>query len=146
MKITGRGMAAGVSSFIILLALMTTSFAQNSLLAGHWQLVSVSINGTLPYGASPQGSMFLDAAGHFSVIVITNGSARNIAYFGTYKLDDGDKSLTMRIEASSGGSGANNAGREEKRLITLEGDELIVQSQTPSGAPGPVKITWKRAN
>jgi hypothetical protein len=154
MKIAVRGIVACVSSLIILAlaSIATSSSAQTPAkslkdqLVGHWQLVSVAINDRTPYAADPQGSMFLDASGHYSVIVISVGEARSISYFGTYTVNDADKSMTMHVDASSGGSGVKAAGRDEKRLITFSGDHLIVANQTPSGAPGPVKVTWKEAN
>jgi Lipocalin-like domain len=115
-------------------------------LVGHWQLVSVTVNGATPYGANPQGSMILDAGGHFSIIVISAGDARNIAYFGTYTVDDASKSVTMHVDGSSGGSGQSAGGRDLKRLVALNGDELTVSSDRPAGAPGGATLTWKRAN
>ena len=153
MKITARGIMACVSLLVILAqaSIATPSLAQTprrSLkdeLVGHWQLVSVAVNGTAPYGANPLGSMFIDSGGHFSVIVISAGDARSISYFGTYTVDDADKSVTIHVEGSTGGSGVNAAGRDLKRLVTLSGEELIVANDTPSG-PGALKLTWKKAN
>ena len=114
-------------------------------MVGDWKLVSVEVDTQTPYGTDPKGSMFLDAAGHFSVIVVSDGKARSLAYFGTYSVDDTDKSMTMHVEAGSGGGGMDFAGRDVKRLIGLNGDELIVQSENASGAAGGVKLTWKKA-
>src|SRR6202043_182274 len=109
-----------------------TSFAQTPAqslkdrLVGHWQLVSVSVNNAEPYGASPQGSMFLDAGGHYSVIVITGGAAKSISYFGTYIVNDAEGSMTMHIDASSL---ANAVGREEARFVAFSDGELVVANQ-----------------
>ena len=154
MKFTARSMIVSLSLLVALTMVVhtTASHAQapakslKEALAGHWQLVSVTANERTPYGANPHGSMFLDAGGHFSVIVISAGNARNISYFGTYTVNDADKSMTMHIEDSSGGSGESAAGRDVKRLIILSGDDLLVQSEAPSGARGAVKLTWKQAN
>ncbi len=151
MKITARGIVACLASLVILAlaSIATTSFAQTpstslkDRLVGHWQLVSVSINTTQSYGANPKGSMFLDAGGHYSVIVITGGNARSVSYFGTYTVNDADSSMTMHVDASSF---ANAAGRDEKRYITFSGDELIVTNQKSAGPIGPLKLTWKSAN
>ncbi len=115
-------------------------------LVGHWQLVSVTANGATPYGANPEGSMFLDAGGHFSIIVISAGNDRNIAYFGTYTVDAAGNSVTFHIAGSSGGTGGNTGGRDIKRLITFDGNELVVSSQAPSGKPGRITVTWTPAN
>ena len=149
MNTVTRGFAACVSSLIFAVSIAALAFAQapakslKDQLVGHWQLVSVTMNGTTPYGADPQGAMYLDAGGHYSVIVITAGNARSIAYFGTYTIDDATRLMTMHIDASSG---ANAAGRDEKRLVAINGDELSVESQRSGGPLGPIKLTWKRAN
>jgi hypothetical protein len=152
MKVTVRGAAAGVLllTTLALAPITTTSVAQTPAkslkdqLVGHWQLVSVTIGNRTPYGPDPQGSLFFDATGHYSLIVISTGNARNVAYFGTYTVNDADNSIVMHIDASS--SSLSAAGRDEKRLVTLSGDELIVANQTPSGSPGAIKLTWKQAN
>jgi hypothetical protein len=154
MKTTMRRMLVGFSLAVglALLFLGNKCFAQTAgkslqeALVGHWQLVSVTANERTPYGANPQGSMFLDAGGHFSMIVISDGNARSVAYFGTYTVSDADKLMSLRIEDSTGGGSPNASGRDLKRLVALSGDELTMQNQTPAGAPGNIKLTWKRAN
>jgi hypothetical protein len=152
MKIAARSVMVSLFVFAIfaMMFVASPSSAQEKslkeVLVGHWQLVSVSVNGRTPYGANPQGSMFLDAAGHFSVIVVSDGNARSLAYFGTYTINEADKSVTIHIEDSAGGGTPNAAGRDLKRLVTLNGDELSVQNVLATGDPGAVKVTWKRAN
>jgi hypothetical protein len=153
-----KSIAGGIMFWVLLpvslasISLVPPATAQTSpqslkqRLVGHWQLVSVTANGSMPYGANPQGSMFLDAGGHFSVIVISAGNARSVAYFGTYTIDDAGNSMTFHIENSSGGGGANASGRDLKRLIAFNGNQLIVSSQGPSGAAGPITVTWTPAN
>src|SRR5579863_7478598 len=78
--------------------------AANSLegqLIGHWQLVGVDLSGNAPYGAKPQGSMFLDAGGHYSVIVISDGGARSIAYFGSYAVDTATHMVVYHVDGAS---------------------------------------------
>jgi hypothetical protein len=151
MKIISRGAVTCLASlvFLALASIASGALAQtpgkslNDQLVGHWRLVSVSVNGATPYGDDPAGAMFLDAGGHFAVIVVTAGRARNTAYFGTYTVNDADSSLTMHVEA--GGNG-NAARPDEKRFITFSGDELILETQKSAGPPGGVKLTWKQAN
>jgi hypothetical protein len=113
-------------------------------LVGHWQLVSIAVNESAPpYGTEPRGSMFLDAAGHYAVIVITSGRARNVSYFGTYTINDSDSSITMHVDASSIPAAA---GRDEKRFVAFSGDQLTLTNQRGAGPVGPVKLIWKRAN
>lgn len=153
MKITARSvrlclpllMSLGLAWLAVPAAAQTPAKSLKEQLIGHWQLVSVTVNDTTPYGANPQGSMFLDAGGHISVIVISAGGARNASYFGTYTVDDARKSMTIHIDGSSGNNGNAN-GRDVKRLLALKGDELTVANETPAGAAGPIKLTWKQSN
>ena len=150
MKITARSIGA-CAPLLLGLAFMSPALAQSAAkslkdqMVGHWQLVSVTVNGGTPYGATPQGSMFLDAAGHLSVIVISGGGARNIAYFGTYTIDDADKTMSIHIDGSSGGNGTAS-GRTFKRVLQVQDNEVVITNQTRTGAPGRVKETWKQAN
>jgi hypothetical protein len=150
MKITARGIGACVP-LLLGLALMSPASAQSAAkplkqqIVGHWQLVSVTVGERTPYGAAPQGSMFLDPGGHLSVIVISDGGAQSISYFGTYTVDDAAKSMTIHVDGSSGGNG-NATGRSFKRLVQLQGNELVMANETPSNEPGVIKQTWKQAN
>ena len=150
MKISARGLLTGVP-LLLGLVLMSSALAQSAAtslkqqLVGHWQLVSVALGDRTPYGAAPQGSMFLDAEGQLSVIVISDGGARSISYFGTYTVDDAAKLMTIHVEGSSGGSG-NTSGRSFKRLLQLQGNELVMTNEAPANAPGVIKQTWKQAN
>ncbi len=145
---------AGCASLVALIYMAATlpSFAQTpssglkSQLVGHWTLVSVEVDTRAPYGSDPKGSMFIDGSGHFSVIVVSAGKARSIAYFGTYSVDAGDKSVTLRVDASSGGGGIDYAGHDVQRLISLNGDELTVQNEDAPGTAGGVKLIWKKAD
>ena len=133
-----------VLAFIVAGSVATALAQSTSLkdqLVGQWQLVSIGINDAAPYGANPTGSMLLDAAGHYSIIVVSNGGARNISYYGTYTVDETNKSVTMHI---AGGTRANADGRDQTRQVTVDGDQLI--EQTLPGRKGSIKMTWKRAN
>lgn len=114
-----------------------------SRLVGHWSLVSVAIGGQQPYGADPKGSMFLDAAGHYSVVVAGLRDAGAIAYFGEYQLDAASGVLTLHIDASTR---ASAAGRDEKRIVQLDGDALTLRSDHAARGLGAVTLVWKRAD
>jgi Lipocalin-like domain len=151
MTIISRGLAAGLSSLIILAlawfgATANAQAPSKSLkdqLVGHWQLVSVTFNGYPPYGNSPEGTMFLDAAGHYAVIVITGGEARSVGYYGNYTVNDADSTITLHIDASTGVN--NAAGRDQHRAISFNGDEMIQDNIRADGTKGSMKLTWKRA-
>jgi hypothetical protein len=153
MKSAARRFAGPASlAALMTMAAALPSFAQTpasglkSQLVGHWTLVSVDVDTRTPYGTEPKGSMFVDASGHFSVIVVSDGKARSVAYFGTYSVDAGDKSVTLHVDASSGGGGIDYAGHDVQRLVSLNGDELVVQNEDASGTAGGVKLTWKKAD
>ncbi len=114
-----------------------------SRLVGHWSLVSVAIGDQRPYGADPKGSMFFDAAGHYSVIVVGVGGAGAIAYFGEYTVDEAASGLSLHVDASNR---AGAAGRDEKRLAQLDGDALTLRSDRASRGLGGVTLVWKRAD
>ncbi len=133
-----------VLAFIVAGSVATALAQSTSLkdqLVGQWQLVSIGINDAAPYGANPTGSMLLDAAGHYSIIVVSNGGAKNISYYGTYNVDEPNKSVTMHI---SGSTRSNADGRDQTRQVTVDGDQLV--EQTMPGRRGSIKMTWKRAN
>ncbi len=149
MRKNARGVAACLSSLVLLAAIAAPSFAQTQAksleeqLVGHWRLVSNSVGDAQPYGVHPQGSMFLDAGGDYSIIVVSDGGARSISYFGAYTLDAADSTMTMHIDASSR---AGAAGRDEKRVVAVSGDELTVENRQPARSLGSIKMTWRRAN
>jgi hypothetical protein len=64
-----------------------------------------------------------------------------LAYFGTYSVNEGDKIVSFRIEASTF---PNSEGEELKRIITsVSGDELkYINPTTTLGAR--VEAVWKR--
>jgi hypothetical protein len=106
------------------------------------------------FGSNPKGIMIFSRDGHFALIqmraelpriaaksrdqgtpeenkAIVQGS---IAYFGTYAVNEADKSLTLNLEGSTFVNVL--AQGEQKRVITvLTSDELkFTNPKTPSGA------------
>jgi hypothetical protein len=67
--------------------------------------------------------------------------AGSIGYFGTYAVNEADKTLVMHVEGSTY---PNWAGTDQKRTIELSGDELKFINQNPSMGQGTVTVTWKR--
>ena len=64
----------------------------------------------------------------------------SIAIFGTYSVEDAGKALVMRIENSTF---PNWAGAEQRRAMTLGGDELVYT--TPGSAGAATQVTLRRA-
>ena len=142
-----RTIACRVAALLALCVLAGAALAQTSTLAsrlvGHWSLVSLAIGGQQPYGAAPQGSMFLDAGGHYSVVIAGVGRAGALAYFGEYKVDEAASAVTLHIDA---GTRPSAAGRDERRIAALDGDQLTLSNvRAPSGL-GKVTLVWKRAD
>jgi hypothetical protein len=157
--------AMPVLALTLLVAAMATPAGAQSLkqqAVGTWTLVSVNVGDAEPYGPGPHGIMFLDSGGRFSVSIVRAGvpkfaannrtkgtDAENAAavhgalnYFGTYTIDDSDKSITVKIEASSY---PNFEGQTQKRTLSVNGDELQVVNAAPSGGGGTATQIWKRA-
>jgi hypothetical protein len=135
-----------LAGLLFVVALPTTVLqAQGSSLkdqlVGQWQLVSISINDAAPYGDKPTGSMLLDAGGHYSIIVLTDGGARNIAYYGTYSVDEASKAATMHV---AGSTRSKADGRDQKHTMTVNGNQLVDERML--GRNGSVKMTWQRTS
>jgi hypothetical protein len=63
-----------------------------------------------------------------------------IAFFGTYAVEDGGKTLVMRIEK---GTFPNWAGAEQRRALTISEDELTYT--TPGSGGVGAAVTLRRA-
>jgi hypothetical protein len=134
-------------------------------LIGAWQHVS-GINtrpdGTkfYPLGENATGLLIFDSAGGFSWQIIRpdipkfgsnnrlNGTPEEykavaqglLSFFGEYTVDDAGKVVIMRIVSSSFPN-INNV--EQKRAMTLSGDELTLVNQAGSSG-GTAETKWKR--
>jgi hypothetical protein len=135
-------------------------------LVGTWTIVSndnVAPDGTKRqvFGPNPRGIMIFDADGRYALIVVNparpkfqgntrlDGTAEEnkaaiagtVASFGTWSVDEATNTLTTRIE---GNLFPNDEGREQRRLVTLAGDELKQVNLNP-GSGGRAEIVFKRA-
>jgi len=135
-------------------------------LVGTWLVVS-AVN-TRPdgtrfdaLGGNDKGILMLDRTGHFSQVVM--GDARRkivsnnrlegtpeenksivagtLALYGTYSVDAAGRTLTFHVERSSF---PNWDGADQKRTMTLAGDELKLSNAGASGG-GTADLTWHRA-
>jgi len=133
----------------------------NDQLLGTWTLVShdtVRPDGSRVhnYGANPQGIAFFDSNGRYIISVMQSdrpkyaanhwmqGTAEEnkataqgtMTYFGTYTVNEADRSITVHIVGSSY---PNWNGVDLKRTVTITADEMIL-------GPAPnVEVAWKRA-
>jgi hypothetical protein len=146
------------------------SFAQGSSLkeqlVGTWTMVS-NVN-THPdgtkyeaLGPNPRGVFILDRNGHFAITIIgeqrpkfasnsrLQGTADEnmaavhgaIAYFGTYTVNESDRTLNFHIERCTF---PNWDGTDQKRIVTITGDEMKYTNTAASGG-GKAELVWKRA-
>ena len=140
-------------SWIVGLAMVAASVATASAqtikeqLVGTWTLVSLveqyqdGRKETAPFGPNLKGQLMLDRTGRFSLQLIGErpkaaGNPRNpvgpaVAYFGTYSVSEGDKSLTYHVERAT---------------VTITGDDMSyvrAPIQSPEGTFVPT-LTWKR--
>jgi hypothetical protein len=141
-----------------------TSLAQQ--IAGAWTYVSVDTvradgSREAMYGPHPQGLVIFDGKGHYALVnaradqpKFTSGNRMegtpeeyrgvaqgSIAHFGTYMINEADKTITFHIETSTF---PNWNGIEQKRPFVLAGDELKWTTPAASGG-GSGEVVLRRA-
>jgi hypothetical protein len=132
---------------------------------GTWTYVAVDIVGAdgsrVPlYGPNPQGLASFDGNGHYILMTARRAQAKfasnnrnegtpeenkavvqgSIAHFGTYTVNDADKTIIFHIETSTF---PNWNGTEQKRPVTVTGDEL--KWTTPASSGGSAEVVLRRA-
>jgi hypothetical protein len=133
---------------------------------GTWELVSETAHQgdktTQPLGPNPIGSIMLDKGGHFILLIARPGLpkfaagkrdagtpeenkavlAGLLAFMGTYKVSEPDHVLILHPEASTF---PNWVGADQKRFLTMKGDEMIWTNRTPAIGAEVVEVVWRRA-
>ena len=161
-----RALAANAVAAVLILgiALPASALAQHARdLAGTWTWVSIEgtrPDGTKyqPFGPNPKGFIVFDGNGRFAFLLTSAGRPKfaannreqgtadenkaamqgSIAYSGTYSLSD--KTLIFNVEASSY---PNAEGTQQKRTITLTGDELRYYNPSPTMG-GTAEVVLRR--
>jgi hypothetical protein len=133
-------------------------------LVGTWSFVSSTSkapDGSPVWGANPKGLLIFTENGRYSSHIVRGDvpkfAAKNrlqgtpeenkavvhgsIGTFGTYTVDEGKKSFTVRFEASTY---PNNSGTEQTRPFTISGDELKIINPA-SSAGGQSELVYRRA-
>jgi len=137
-------------------------------IVGSWRLFisdAVKPDGTqVPnYGPNPRGIVIFGPEGRYSLQVMRDIGRSNfaandrlkgnpqeikaafegmISHFGSYTVNDQDKSLTFRIEGSSF---PNWNDTTQKRMITaLWQDDFTWTNATPSAGSDKVDLAWRR--
>jgi hypothetical protein len=127
-------------------------------LVGTWTLVSCDAK--QPFCVNPSGSLSLDASGRYTQVLAARGrpkatTAANtpraditpdyykaiaqgmVAQFGTWSINEADKTLTTHIE---GALFPNGEGADARFSVSLTGDELKT-----TGATSGANLVWRRA-
>jgi hypothetical protein len=111
------------------------------------------------YGVNPKGVAFFDAGGRYIISVMRTDRAKyasnalwqgtaeenketadgTITYFGTYAVSDSDSSIAIHVEGSSF---PNWNDTDQKRLVSISGDQLTLTVRPPRG--DVVDVIWKR--
>lgn len=133
---------------------------------GTWSYVSVDVvqpdGKRVPlFGPHPRGLAVFDRSGHYILMTARDGQQRfastnrmegsadenkavvqgTIAHFGTYTVNEADRSITFHIETSTF---PNWNGTEQKRPISVTGDELKWVTPASTGA-GSAEVVLTRA-
>jgi len=136
-------------------------------LVGTWTFVSavdVQKDGTKvdTWGANPKGMLVLDANGRYVLVINRSdlpkfasnrrdqGTAEEnkavmkglIVTFGTYSVNEADKTLTTKVE---GGSFPNFYGVNQRRTITSLNAEELKYTNPATSTGTSAQVTWKRA-
>jgi len=134
---------------------------------GSWVLVSIyneqDGKKTEPFGPNPRGSWIMTPDGRFSMFFMREslpkfasnsrmkGTAEenlavvqgSVASFGAYSVVSAkDQTVNLHMEGSTF---PNWDGQDQKRLISVTGDEMKVTNPTPSIGGGTNYQVWKRA-
>ncbi len=134
-------------------------------LVGTWTVISweqKKNDGTTlrQFGANPTGMAIFDAGGRYIITVMRSDRSKYTSnalwqgteeenkatangtqtYFGTYSVDEADRSIAIHVEGSSF---PNWNGTDQKRFVAITGDQLTLTIRPPSGES--VDVIWKRA-
>ena len=161
----GMAMMAGCGLIVLPHVAGAQQKALKEQIVGTWMLVSsdtVQPNGTRTptFGPNPKGIAIFDTGGRYA-FAFTNSSLPkfagnnrlnataeenkavvqgSLAHFGTYTVNEADRSFALRVESSSF---PNWAGTEQKRPFTIVGDDLKWTTPNASGG-GSAEFVWKR--
>lgn len=164
-----RCLALSAGGLALWFAALPQGFAQQpglkDQLVGTWMLVSIvgerDGRKTEPWGANPKGILVMNANGRFAQIQMradlpkftspnrTKGTAEefratalgSLTYFGTFSVDETEKLLLFRVEASSF---PNLDGQVNRRPFRLKGDELVTINPASATGGSTVNLTWRR--
>jgi Lipocalin-like domain len=134
-------------------------------LIGTWTFVSSTTklpDGSPAWGSNPKGLVIFTDNGRYSSQIMRSDRPKfasksraqgtpeenkaavlgAIASFGTYSVNEANKTFTIRFEGSTY---PNLEGTEQTRSFTIAGDELQVTNPSPSVGGPPSHVIYKRA-
>ena len=134
-------------------------------LVGTWTVVSATTklaDGSLQWGSNPKGLLIFTDNGRYSSHIMRPDRPKfasnkrlqgtpdenkatvhgTISSFGTYSVNEANKTYTIRFEGSSY---PNLEGTESTRPFTITGDELRVTNPAPTAGGPPSQLVYKRA-
>jgi hypothetical protein len=134
-------------------------------LVGTWSFVSSTgklADGSPVWGANPKGQLSFDANGRYSNIIVRSDLAKYasnnrmqtspaedkatvqgaIAFFGTYTVNEADRSYTLRIEGSSYPNWSGTDLKQPVESITV--DEMKIRNPAPSYGGPATQLTYRR--
>ncbi len=134
-------------------------------LVGAWAIVSSTTklpDGSLAWGSNPKGLYIFTETGHYSSHLLRSDRPKfasnnratgtpdenkaavlgNSSNYGTYTVNEADKTFTIRFEGSSY---PNLEGVVQVRPFTISGDELTITNPSPTVGGSASKLVLKRA-
>ena len=135
---------------------------KKSQLVGDWALVSVDAPNATIQNRPNDGFLVFERGGRFSFALLSSNVPKfasnnrnsgtadenkaavqgNIAYFGTYSMNEADSTLTLHIERCSF---PNWNGTDQKRLITSLTAQELKYTNPGASIGGTAELLWKRA-
>ncbi len=162
-------MVVVMSALVIAVGLLTgDAVAQQKTikeqLVGTWSFVSGTgklADGSPAWGSNPKGLLIFTDNGRYSSIIVRSDLPKfasknrmqgtpdenkaavhgSIGSFGTYTVDEGKKTFSIKFEGSTY---ANLAGTEQTRPVVITGDELKITNPA-STYGGQTELVYKRA-
>ena len=145
----------------VLAALPANAQSMKDQVVGTWSLDSNVEEYTdgkkIPWDSNAKGMLMLDNSGHFTQVLAEIGNRKKvegnpalnpvgkmIAYFGTYTVNEADKTLTYKI---IGASFPNWDGTDQTRSISADASKLVSKPIAPiPSAQGPFipVVTYSR--
>jgi hypothetical protein len=109
-----------------------------------------------PWGTGVKGTIVFDGTGRFIQLIIGEAQpamktpeprkpdALTVAYYGSYTLNEGDKSIAMKVE---GATYSDRAGTQQSNTVTMKGDTMTLVGSSRKDQEGTFspRLELKRA-